>query len=206
MTLALTRMLATDYSQSGEQEAILQAVEGLPIGRFLDIGAGDGETFSNTRALALRGWGGVVVEPAAWAFDKLVDLYADSLVEPVCAVVMPYLNGLVRLAYSKDDHLSSVDPEHVAKWARLVPFREVTAAAVSLERIVQHADAGISVVSIDAEGVTLDLVRAYMGLPQWDEVKVIVYEVDGPKAKLSLRWQGWQLVARTTNNAIYARG
>lgn len=43
---------------------------------FCDIGANDGVTFSNTRALALTGeWVGVLVEPSPKAFERLKKLY-----------------------------------------------------------------------------------------------------------------------------------
>ena len=88
-----------DYSQSGEQAHLLEhaiAVAQAPQGgRFLDLGAGDGETLSNTRALAQLGWGGVAVEPAAWAFDRLVARYAPTAVMPVCAVVTAEQRGLI---------------------------------------------------------------------------------------------------------------
>lgn len=49
------------FTQNMEE---LHIVQNLPAnGRFLDIGAHDGVTFSSTRALLLNGWSGVYVEP-----------------------------------------------------------------------------------------------------------------------------------------------
>jgi FkbM family methyltransferase len=62
------------HSQNCEEEYILNYF-GDKIGTFLDLGANDGEKFSNTRALALRGWKGVLVEPSPKAFEKLEELY-----------------------------------------------------------------------------------------------------------------------------------
>lgn len=62
------------YSQSLEEQYILNYF-GDKIGTFLDIGSNDGVTFSNTRALALRGWRGVLVEPSPKAFGRLKTLY-----------------------------------------------------------------------------------------------------------------------------------
>lgn len=62
------------YSQSLEEDFILEYF-GDFVGTFLDIGANDGVTFSNTRALALRGWKGVMVEPSPKAFERLKTLY-----------------------------------------------------------------------------------------------------------------------------------
>ena len=49
-----------DYSQNGEQAHILHYLDTLGItrGHLVDLGAGDGYTMSNTRALLERGWTG----------------------------------------------------------------------------------------------------------------------------------------------------
>ncbi len=48
------------YSQNGEEAHILHYLDtiGLKIGHLVDLGAGDGFTMSNTRALLDRGWTG----------------------------------------------------------------------------------------------------------------------------------------------------
>ncbi len=48
------------YSQNGEEEHILHYLYaiGLKTGHLVDLGAGDGVTMSNTRALLERGWTG----------------------------------------------------------------------------------------------------------------------------------------------------
>lgn len=197
-------MIAVDYSQSGEQAAILSALaaRGIEGGRFLDIGAGDGETFSNTRALALAGWGGVAVEPAAWAFARLVDLYADTFVQPCCALVTPETCGLQRFAYSKDDHLSSVVDDHIERWRRSVDFKWVTAAAVPLGLLLDWFELGATVVSIDAEGLGVSLLDAYRRHPAFEQVRVVCVEHERRDPMLGAEWE---LVASTPNNAVYAR-
>ena len=62
------------YSQNKEEEVILNYFNGQ-TGSFLDIGANDGVTFSNTRALAERGWRGVLIEPSPKAYAKLKSSY-----------------------------------------------------------------------------------------------------------------------------------
>lgn len=63
------------YSQNLEEQHILEYFKDTPKGTFLDLGANDGITFSNTRALALRNWSGVLVEPSPKAFERLKTLY-----------------------------------------------------------------------------------------------------------------------------------
>lgn len=63
-----------NYSQNAEQEHILKYF-GDKIGTFLDLGCNDCQTFSNTRALALRGWRGVLIDPSSKAIAKCKELY-----------------------------------------------------------------------------------------------------------------------------------
>ena len=58
------------YSQNNEQDIIMQYFIGNR-GTFLDIGANDGVTLSNTYALQQAGWGGVLVEPSEEAFNRI---------------------------------------------------------------------------------------------------------------------------------------
>jgi len=97
-------MALMDHSQSGEQAMILEWADRRSTkGRFLDIGSTDGIAASNVRALALRGWSGVCIEPAAWAFDKLADLYADvPEIETVQAAIVAEPSPLVRFHYAHD--------------------------------------------------------------------------------------------------------
>lgn len=62
------------FSQSNEEEHILKYF-GDRVGTFLDLGSNDGITFSNTRALALRGWKGILVDPSPKAYAKCKELY-----------------------------------------------------------------------------------------------------------------------------------
>ena len=66
------------YSQNNEEQTILQYFGLQPTGRFLDIGCHDGIHLSNTRALADKGWSGVLVDPSPISFTRLMDNYSDS--------------------------------------------------------------------------------------------------------------------------------
>jgi hypothetical protein len=72
-----------DYSQAGEQAAILEW-SAPHHGSFLDLGAYDGELFSNTAGLADRGWPGICVDAAPDAVAACGRRYADR---PDVAVV-----------------------------------------------------------------------------------------------------------------------
>lgn len=61
-------------SQNDEERHVLRYFRGV-TGTFLDIGANDGVTLSNTYALSQRGWSGVLVEPSPKAMQRLTETY-----------------------------------------------------------------------------------------------------------------------------------
>ena len=69
-----------DYSNFGEQEVIARHLARLGVegGTFVDIGAADGQTSSNTRALALAGWDGLAIEADPAAFARLAWRAAET--------------------------------------------------------------------------------------------------------------------------------
>lgn len=66
------------YSQNNEEEVILKFFGQSSKGRFLDVGAYDGKTESNTRRLFELGWNGVLVEPSPSQFCELLKMYAKE--------------------------------------------------------------------------------------------------------------------------------
>lgn len=62
------------FSQSAEEQHILEYF-GDHIGTFIDIGCNDCSTFSNTRALALKGWKGILIDPSPKAIAACRELY-----------------------------------------------------------------------------------------------------------------------------------
>lgn len=62
------------YTQNNEEQVILDYFKDH-VGTFCSLGENDGITFSNVRALAERGWTGVMIEPDPEAFARLEKLY-----------------------------------------------------------------------------------------------------------------------------------
>ena len=65
------------YSRLGEEAIISDAVRGIAVSErfYVDIGAGDGISQSNTYALARAGWPGLSVEAAGPSFAALAGAY-----------------------------------------------------------------------------------------------------------------------------------
>lgn len=68
------------FSQNDEEKVIIDYFKDDDPKEltFLDIGANDGITFSNTHQLSLSGWSGVCLDPSPMAFEKLENLYRNN--------------------------------------------------------------------------------------------------------------------------------
>lgn len=151
-----------DYSQFGEQATILELFKDYnpETSRFLDIGAYDGRTFSNTRALLELGWGGVYVEPAAYGFDALMD-NIRSLPEEQRQRITPInagINihpGLKEFWYSKDQMATIVKEQH-DKWVNQIDFHPLPCFVymLTLADLFSQFPGPYHFVNIDAEGLS----------------------------------------------------
>jgi len=148
--------MLTNYSQNLEQQHILAACGSAP-GRFLEIGAFHPEVFSNTRALFLQGWGGVMIEPSPVPFANLEAAYkgVGSVVLLNVAVVLEPVDS-VRM-WITDDAVSTTEQGNYDRWKNCAKFTgELEVPAVTLEQIYQrHGE--FDFVSIDTEGTSTDL-------------------------------------------------
>lgn len=71
-------MAINDFSQSGEISKLYPIIADHPSKLVVDVGANDGEKYSNSRSLIQLGWSGILVEPNPHTFQKLKNLYKDS--------------------------------------------------------------------------------------------------------------------------------
>jgi len=149
----------TAKSQYGEDEFILSFF-GDQKGKFLDVGAYDGHTFSNTGQLAEQGWSGVCVEPSPSVFPYLMDYHQDHDVRCVNAALM--LGGTwTSLWDAKGDALSSVDGRHVEKFAASgYPFCQCWIHGVTWDELLNGFPGPYGFLNIDVEGINADLALA----------------------------------------------
>jgi len=146
-----------DFSRDGEQ-AIIEKFFGDFIGRFLDIGAYDGVTGSNSRALAMKGWSGLCVEPGPAQFAKLVRLYQDyPPVELLHAAVI--CGGRIADYWDSDTangHPCSSCVERIGVKRKAVRYK---ITGVRASDIAGHFGMHWDFVSIDVEGMEADILR-----------------------------------------------
>lgn len=143
-----------DHSQWGEQGIIL-GFFGDHVGTFLDLGAYDGVTGSNSRGLTDRYWSGACIEASPYNFTKLVENHRlNEKVVCVNAAVMP-VPGLVRIQDTLGQIASCTDNPLINEWVQ----RRYWVSGITPDEIVNKLGDRWDFVSIDIEGVDLDVLK-----------------------------------------------
>jgi len=201
------------YSQNNEQQIIANYFNGK-IGTFLDIGANDGVTLSNTYQLVLDGWNGVGVEPSNEAFAKLVTNW-QMKGGAVFNYAISDMNGQVTLHESgthlkKGDTalLSTIKPSEMDRWRGTDnTFTATTCECVDFTTFLDESPIKqFDFISMDIEGAELTV------LPQMDlnalGCKMIIVEFNGKeeyKYNDIIIPQGFKQIAKNAENLIYAK-
>ena len=190
-------------SQFGEHEFILKHFAGR-TGRFLDVGAFDGVTFSNTKPLADLGWSGVCVEPSPPAFCWLMKTYADNPRVTLVNAALAGQSGIFSFqcntsdAYSAD-MMSTFSEEHAEKF-KGHPFREIAVPAIDWDDFLKfcvdmgpaydnvigylaHRDSLFDFVNIDVEGLNYEVLSNMPIRPE-----MLCVEIDPADDGEVLRW------------------
>src|SRR5262249_35133335 len=112
------------YSQCGQDRFLLENFfKGKRNGVFVDVGAYDGERFSNTLFFEkTMGWRGLCIEPLPSAFAKLTASRA-AICENVCVSDFEGEADFVEADAGSDEQMwsgltSRFDPRHVQRLAR----------------------------------------------------------------------------------------
>lgn len=138
------------YSQNNEEQ-IIQDYFGDFIGTFLDIGANDGKTLSNTARLVELGWSGIMVEPSPATYKKCKYTYKDNLSVLVYNYAVSDKIGIVDFYETSDTLVSSMKEENAKQWN--IPYEKIQVQSVPY----QFGSADF--ISIDAEGMDLVILK-----------------------------------------------
>lgn len=199
------------YSQNSEEEYILNYF-GDYVGTFLSLGENDGLTFSNVRALALKGWKGVMVEPSPKAFERLKNLYNGHKGYYLYQYAISDHNGKAILQESASlctpSDVGLVSTFHASETERFKSITSYTPVEVKtfkwktfLNRLkVREFD----MISIDIENDELNV------LPHMDlsNTKLLCIEWNS-KPELKMEYEkyleGFKVIYTSGENLIYAR-
>lgn len=176
-----------DFSQHGEQEHILKFFEGK-IGRFLDIGAFDGVTGSNTRALAELGWSGVCIEANPFAFQNLLT-HCSEAIACVNAAVMDC--GTI-CAFSEGGQLSTCLNGNLPDKYRT---RKFYVGGVTPQMIATQFGDKFDFISLDVEGIDLSVLSELS--PVTEKASLLCIEDSLPFHDFDAKYYGQLRLAAT---------
>lgn len=182
------------------------------MGTFIDIGANDGKTFSNTYELANRGWRGVLVEPSPKAFSQLKENHKGKEGLYFYNFALGETNGMVKMWDSgthlgKDDHglLSTMNPEDYNKWRGSTEFTEIEVQCFRWKTFLNRLKLKeFDFISMDCEGNEIEILKQMdlrstsCACLEWNSKPEVKAEFD----KLMI---GFKIIYTSSENIIYAR-
>jgi FkbM family methyltransferase len=204
-----------DFSQNGEQFFLLNWFKERSSGYFVDIGASDGITDSNSRALFLNGWRGLLVEPVPEEFWNLEDNYRNcSGIELVNAAIgqadgyssMWIARSWLAEPYAHADNRHTMlkhTAEQYAKDSRPAQYYDLRRVrSLSVKTLVDKLSRPIDFLTVDAEGMDASIVQWLLELKVMPELVMCGID-DGSKATRPLMSAGYREVYRNRVNAAW---
>lgn len=196
-----------NYSQNNEQQVILDYFGEHFKGTFLDLGANDGETLSNTRALALNGWGGVLVEASPDVAAKATELYQGNDKVKVVNIAVADYTGTIKF-FESGSHLgkgdtsllSTVVESETHRWVG-ESFNEHYVNCDTIENIIRGKT--FDFISIDIEGMDYETL-IHINLAG---VKCVCVEYNGKEPEKYIKYCemfGLTEIHRNAENLIFA--
>jgi FkbM family methyltransferase len=201
------------YSQVGQDKYLLDSFfKGRRDGIFLDIGAYDGETFSNSLFFEeTMGWTGLCVEPLPSAFARLV-ARRTAVCENVALADFEGQAEFIDCDAGVDQKMLSglalhFDPRHVQRLNKVATSANsiqvpVTRLGTLLER---HGIEHIDLCSLDTEGSEIAILES-LDLERFD---ISLFTIENNFAESPLRdlmaRKGYDFVARLQWDDVYKR-
>jgi hypothetical protein len=191
------------YTQNEEEKYILESLNSIKNGKFLDIGAHDGITFSSTRALYDNGWTGVYVEPSP---DVLPILYKNVGSNcQVLPVAIGSKNGTMDFFSSGSDMVGTLSLSHVELWKKHVLFQKTEVNVVTIDELEKQIGNEFDFIGIDVEGINLDVFNQF-DWTKW-KPKCICVEYESYKNEMTEKMlrHGYKLVYTSSENLVFTK-
>ena len=194
-------------NSQNDEEAVILRYAGAEPKEVLDIGAYDGKTYSNSFALIERGWSAILVEPSPSAFLKLMKLHGENKNVKLLNAMVGIETRIAKFYDCEGDLCSSSLEKNRDLWAGAGrKFTEYYVPQITLQTMTNQLGGGPTVVSIDCEGTSVDIL---MSMPTGWAPRVVVVEHDSRIIEIVgwMRDRGLQLAEGGINgeNAIFVR-
>ena len=211
-------------SQFGEDRILWQVFRRRPTGYFIEVGAYDGVTLSNTFFLEQMGWNGLLVEPILPLCQKAAEVRLRSrVIHAACS--KRGSRGTAKFTVAQNVPVLSflqADQEHIDRCKREgAQLVEIEVPVVSLDDILLNERRNrtpfgapwvpkvgwrVDLVSIDTEGCELDVLDGF-DLARF-RPRILVIENDRPAGAAiehHLNSRGYRKFHRQKINDFYVR-
>lgn len=191
------------------EDVIIKDYFGDRKGRFLDIGAYDGKTFSNTEALVKNGWEGVMVEASPQCFHSLQNNYRNVVGVKLVCCAMGVERGLI-LFYDSGGAVASLNKDHMEKWKNdQKDFMEIYVPVVAPVDLLKTLPGPYSFISLDIEGSSIDVLAVFPDLRTLGVELICIEVAEGADSDrthhIMCNW-GYSFWLRTEENVFYKKG
>jgi len=189
------------YTQNEEEKYIVESLSSIQNGRFLDIGAHDGITFSSTRKLYDDGWSGIYVEPSP---DVLPSLYKNAGSNcTVLPVAIGTSNGTMDFYSSGVDMVGSLSSSHVKLWESCVKFEKTVVDVITVDELEKQIGSQFDFIGIDVEGINLDVFNQF-DWNKWNP-KCVCVEYESHKDYMTdiMNKAGYELIYTSSENLVF---
>lgn len=198
------------YAQNNEDDLILRYFGGHQ-GTLLDIGANDGETFSNSKLLIEHGWTACLIEPSPAAYEKLERLHKGNKNVYCLNAAIGTMDGNYKfqdsgtlLGQNDTSLVSTLVTEETKRWGGKVAFNEIEVEVMTYRTFEELLPLHYDLISIDAEGMDLAILRQI----NLSEVRMVVVEFNGVDAEKYIEYCGsfgMKEIHRNGENLIFAK-
>ena len=202
----IMQLLKNSYSQKGEDLIIDKYLGWKKRGFYVDIGAGDGCRFSNTKRFYRKGWGGINIEPDPTSYEKLTKNRKKDI---NLNLGIGRKNGKFIFYRFTPSTLSTFSIEKAEEYKKqgykLIDKREIEVRKLDDVLSEYCKDKIIDFMSIDTEGIDIEVLESN----NWDKwrPKLIVIETEKnescKKVYQFLIEKGYSKVFDNNLNSIY---
>lgn len=197
------------YSQNNEEQIILEHFGDFK-GHLLDLGANDGETFSNSLRAIQKGWSADLVEASPGTFEKLQKLHQGNNDVKCHNIAVSNVDGRIKfwesgsLLGGKDKSLvSTCNPKELLRWPG-IDFTETEVDSVTFAGLLTSTkNTKFDLITIDIEGVDW-IVLNQMDLRELG-CKMIIVETNGKETMKYVEYCsqfGFQTLSTNAENLI----
>lgn len=199
------------FAQNDEDSILARFFGDQSEGVYIDVGAFDGVTFSNTYLFDLRGWNGICIEPNPEPFAKLQQKRPRATCIQAAIVgnehqkpVTLYLSKMPILATLTTEHADKIAIIHGNVGETFDGFTEIEVPSMNLVQAIGKStwNGTIDLLSIDVEWTNNEVLYGFDILGY--KPRVIVIETGGG-VRETLDNVGYHFVAEHHSNLFYVR-